>query len=199
MAAIPILVAIVLAFIYLLAFVLSIGAEMRRSIGKVVPDEYDERTYCSYDTDASTAYGLSAFALLLLTQAVISVATRCLCCGRGLTAGGSRTCAVASFFIFWISFLVAEACLLAGSARNAYHTKYVGYYLKKDLVSCATLRKGVFAAGAAFVLINMIASLLYYWNYTKANTGGWMKHQNEGGVGMVEFGTEKSRLAATNA
>ncbi|RWW34235.1 hypothetical protein GW17_00000994 [Ensete ventricosum] len=47
--------------------------------GKVVPDEYDERTFCAYDSDASTAYGLSAFGLLLLSQAVVSAATRCLC------------------------------------------------------------------------------------------------------------------------
>lgn len=69
--------------------------------GKVVPDEYDERTFCAYDSDASTAYGLSAFGLLLLSQAVVSAATRCLCFGRGLSAGGPRTCAIASFVVSW--------------------------------------------------------------------------------------------------
>lgn len=97
-----------------------------------------------------------------------------------------------------LSFLVAEICLLAGSARNAYHTKYVGNFVRKDLVSCAALRKGVFAAGATFVLVNMIASILYYWSYSKANTDGWMKHRNDG-VGMEEFGPEKSRVANINA
>ncbi|XP_074575808.1 uncharacterized protein LOC141832218 [Curcuma longa] len=186
MAVISIAVGVALVFVYALAFVLAIGAEMRRSTGKVVVDEYDERTYCLYDSDASTAYGLSAFVLILLTQVAVSAATRCLCCGRGLAAGGSRTCVISTFVISWISFLVAEVCLLAASARNAYHTKYVGDYLKKDLTSCANLRKGVFAAGAAFVLINMMASLLYYWKYSRANTGGWIKHQNEGDVGMAE-------------
>lgn len=93
---------------------------------------------------------------------------------------------------------MAEVCLLAGSARNAYHTKYVGYFAKKDLSSCTALRKGVFAAGATFVLLSMISSLLYYWSYSKADMGGWVKHQNEGGVGMAEFGPEKRGLGNTN-
>ncbi|CAD5191372.1 uncharacterized protein LOC135598769 [Musa acuminata AAA Group] len=198
MAGISVIVVVVVAFLHILAFVLAIGAEMRRSTGKVVPDEYDERTFCAYDSDASTAYGLSAFGLLLLSQAVVSAATRCLCFGRGLSAGGPRTCAIASFVVSWISFLVAEVCLLAGSARNAYHTKYVGYFAKKDLSSCTALRKGVFAAGATFVLLSMISSLLYYWSYSKADMGGWVKHQNEGGVGMAEFGPEKRGLGNTN-
>ncbi|XP_065038080.1 uncharacterized protein LOC103991878 isoform X2 [Musa acuminata AAA Group] len=102
MAGISVIVVVVVAFLHILAFVLAIGAEMRRSTGKVVPDEYDERTFCAYDSDASTAYGLSAFGLLLLSQAVVSAATRCLCFGRGLSAGGPRTCAIASFVVSWM-------------------------------------------------------------------------------------------------
>lgn len=79
-----------------------------------------------------------------------------------------------------LSFLAAEACLLAGSAKNAYHTKYWGYYQKHDLSSCAALRKGVFAAAAALVLLSLVWSLLFYMSHSKANTGGWQKHQNEG-------------------
>ncbi|KAL3501770.1 hypothetical protein ACH5RR_036219, partial [Cinchona calisaya] len=82
-----------------------------------------------------------------------------------------------------VSFLGAEACLLAGSARNAYHTKYRGIFGGADL-SCATLRKGVFAAGAALALLSMIGSIFYYWTHSKADTGGWEKHNSEG-VGMT--------------
>ncbi|XP_008809158.1 uncharacterized protein LOC103720955 [Phoenix dactylifera] len=184
-------VVVVILFLDLFAFVLAVGAEMRRSTGRVVPDEYDERTYCQYDSDASTAYGMGAFGMLLVSQAVVSAVTRCLFFGRGLTAGGPRACAVASFALSWLSFAVAEACLLAGSARNAYHTKYLGYYAKRDLSSCAALRKGVFAAAAALILVSMVASLLFYWSYSKADTGGWVRHQNEGGVGMAEYGPDK--------
>lgn len=82
-----------------------------------------------------------------------------------------------------VSFLGAEACLLAGSARNAYHTKYRGVFGGSHL-SCATLRKGVFAAGAALTLLSMIGSVFYYWTHAKADTGGWEKHRSEG-LGMT--------------
>jgi hypothetical protein len=66
--------------------------------GKVVPDEYDERSYCLYDTDASTVYGVSAFFVLLLQQAIVTAATRCLCFGPVLS---SRGCAVTAFVLSW--------------------------------------------------------------------------------------------------
>lgn len=154
----------------------------------VEPDQYDERTYCVYGSDASTVYGLTAFGLLLTSQAVVNGVTRCLCFGRGLMAGGS-TVAATFFFIFsWLSFLAAGVCLIAGSARNAYHTKYRGIFGGQDL-SCATLRKGVFAAGAAMVLLSMVSSILYYSAHSKADTGGWVKHQNEG-LGMATRGQQ---------
>lgn len=68
---------------------------------------------------------------------------------------------------------------MAGSAKNAYHTKYRGIF-KVDDLSCATLRKGVFAAGAALTLLSLAGSSLYYWAHSKADTGGWEKHRNEG-------------------
>lgn len=170
--------AIVICF-HLIAFVLAVAAERRRSTGKVVPDEYDEATFCVYNSDASTVYGLSAFLLLLLSQTLVNGVTRCLCFGKGLTPGSSRGCAVFFFILSWLGFLGAEACLLAGSARNAYHTKYRGSFGGRDL-SCAALRKGVFAAAAAMVMLSMATSLLYYSSHTKANTGGWQKHHNEG-------------------
>lgn len=82
-----------------------------------------------------------------------------------------------------MTFLGAEACLLAGSAKNAYHTKYRGIFGGDD-ISCATLRKGVFAAGAALTLLSLIGSVAYYWAHSRADTGGWEKHRNEG-LGMA--------------
>ncbi|XP_048229395.1 uncharacterized protein LOC8271495 [Ricinus communis] len=170
--------------LHLIAFVLAVGAERRRSHATVVPDKYDERTYCLYTTDASTVYGLGAFGLLLISQTVVNGVTRCLCFGKGLLRGTSSTTMAIFFFIFsWVSFFGAEACLLAGSARNAYHTKYRGIYGGEHL-SCTTIRKGVFAAGAALTLLSMLGSILYYWSHSRADTGGWEKHQNEG-VGMT--------------
>lgn len=69
-----------------------------------------------------------------------------------------------------MTFLIAEVCLLAGSVRNAYHTKY-RTLLPEDPPSCETLRKGVFGAGAAFVIFTGIISELFYVSYSKANDG----------------------------
>ena len=89
-----------------------------------------------------------------------------------------------------VSFLGAEACLLAGSTKNAYHTKYRAIY-GTDL-SCDTLRKGVFAAGAALTLLSMVGSIVYYSVHSKADTGGWEKHHNEG-VGMTPSSFPENR------
>lgn len=70
--------------------------------GKVVPDEYDELSYCQYDSDASTIYGISAFVAVLVSQTLIQVVTRCLCFGRGLTVGPSKACAVCFFVFSWL-------------------------------------------------------------------------------------------------
>jgi len=181
--AVSVAILAIIISLHLIAFVFAVGAERRRSTAKVVPDEYDERTYCVYASDASTVYGLSAFGLLLISQTVLNGVTRCLCFGKGLVTGRSTTCAIFFFILSWINFLGAEACLLAGSAKNAYHTKYRALF-KVEHLSCATLRKGVFAAGAALTLLSLLGSVLYYWAHARADTGGWEKHQNEG-LGMT--------------
>lgn len=68
---------------------------------RVMPDEYDEKTYCVYGTDASTVYGLSAFGLLLISQAVVNGVTRCFCCGKGLISGKTTTIAIFFFVFSW--------------------------------------------------------------------------------------------------
>lgn len=73
------------------------------------------------------------------------------------------------FALVFRVILFREACLLARSVRNAYNTKYKN--LLNNPPSCATLRKGVFGAGAAFVFLTAIVSELYYVSYAKANDG----------------------------
>ncbi|XP_004299041.1 PREDICTED: uncharacterized protein LOC101305664 [Fragaria vesca subsp. vesca] len=185
----------IITSLHLIAFIFAVGAERRRSTAKIVPDEYDEQTYCVYGTDASTVYGLAAIGLLLLSHTVLNAVTRCLCCGKGLVSGSSTTRTVFFFVFSWTTFLGAEACLLAGSARNAYHTKYRGKFNLDDL-SCATLRKGVFAAAAALTLLSLIGANLYYWSHSKADTGGWEKHHNEG-LGMSNYGVHEQQQQQT--
>lgn len=124
--AVSVTILVLLISLHLLAFVFAVGAERRRSEvtlsishysyslsaihlsnlvplfqAKVVPDEYDDRTFCVYTTDASTVYGLAAFGLLLLSQAVLNGITRCFCCGKGLVSGCSTTTAVIFFILSW--------------------------------------------------------------------------------------------------
>ncbi|CAO2836063.1 unnamed protein product [Amaranthus hypochondriacus] len=151
-----------------IAFGLAVAAEQRRSHAEVVSDPNADYKYCKYDSDVATGYGIGAFFCLLASQAIVMVASRCFCCGQALSPGGSRACAVILFIICWLTFFIAEICLLAGSARNAYHTKYKRFY-EDGAPNCETLRKGVFAAGAAFTFFTAIIAEFYYFFYSKAN------------------------------
>ncbi|KAL4382344.1 hypothetical protein HN51_005961 [Arachis hypogaea] len=83
---------------------------------------------------------------------------------------GSRSWAICLFITSWVTFIIAAACLLAGSVRNAYHTKYRNL-LKQSAPSCETMRKSVFRAGAAFIVLTGIASEIYYVSFSKSNNG----------------------------
>ncbi|KAI3714380.1 hypothetical protein L1987_72980 [Smallanthus sonchifolius] len=166
---IPILVVII--SLHLLAFVLAIGAELRRSTAKAVPDESDEYWYCAYTSSASTEYGLLAFGLLLISQTVVNAVTKCLCFNKVVVRGYWRTLSIICFIISWVGFVGAEACLLGGSAKNAYHTKYRSIF-GDDSISCETLHKGVFAVGAGFVSLSMVGSIVYYWAHSMVDTSG---------------------------
>lgn len=81
-----------------------------------------------------------------------------------------------------MAFFIAEVCLLAGSVRNAYHTKYRAY-LTQNPPSCETLRKGVFGAGAAFVVFTGILSELFYVSYSKTGDG-FLPQSRDAGIRM---------------
>ncbi|CAL9752277.1 unnamed protein product [Musa acuminata subsp. burmannicoides] len=159
---------LVLVFLFdVIAFGLAVAAEQRRSTGKVVADSEDTYNYCVYDSDIATGYGVGALLFLLLGQAILMVVSKCFCFGRSLGPGGPRACALLLFLLSWLTFIIAEACLLAGSVRNAHHTRYRNMFFDGNL-SCETVRKGVFGAGAAFVFFTAILSELYYVFYGKA-------------------------------
>ncbi|XP_010535113.1 PREDICTED: uncharacterized protein LOC104810486 [Tarenaya hassleriana] len=161
------LVIITVFVVDLIAFGLAVAAEQRRNVGKPVMDNEKEHQFCVYDSDIATSYGAGAFMLLLISQVLVMAASRCFCCGKALNPGGSRACAILLFLVCWIFFLTAEICLLAASIRNAYHTKYTRKFFE-DAPSCQVIRKGVFAAGAAFTLFTAIVSQFYYICYSRA-------------------------------
>ncbi|KAM3334665.1 hypothetical protein ACQJBY_029227 [Aegilops geniculata] len=85
-----------------------------------------------------------------------------------------------------LTFLVAAACLLAGSVRNAYHTRYRGIF-NGDPLSCETLRKGVFAAGAAFTFFTAILSEFYYISYSKSRDAAGGAPYGGSSIGMGPY------------
>lgn len=169
-----------------IAFALAVAAEQRRSTATIISDNDKNYNHCVYDSDISTGYGVGAFFVLMASQVVIMVASRCFCCGKALRPGGSRAWAVLLFITCWVFFFIAEVCLLAGSVENAYHTKYRTIW-GENPPSCQMLRKGVFAAGAAFIFLNFIVSELYYICFSKAQES----FQPYGGEAAVGMGTYK--------
>ncbi|WCJ32155.1 hypothetical protein M5689_013595 [Euphorbia peplus] len=169
----------------LIAFGLAVAAEQRRSTAVIKQDSEVDYNYCVYDSDIATGYGVGAFLFLMVSQVIVMVASQCFCCGKSLNPGGSRACAVMLFITCWVFFFIAEVCLLAGSVRNAYHTKYRTVFSESP-PDCQTLRKGVFAAGAAFTLFTAIVSEFYYISYSKARNG-FQAYGGEMGVGMATY------------
>ncbi|KAE8713649.1 Transducin/WD40 repeat-like superfamily protein [Hibiscus syriacus] len=172
----------------LIAFSLAVAAEQRRSTAKIVQDSEINYNYCVYDSDIATGYGVGAFLFLMASQALIMVATQCFCCGKALNPTGSRAWAVILFIVCGLFFLIAEICLLAGSVRNAYHTKYRTIF--SDLPpSCETVRKGVFGAGAAFVFLTAIVNKFYYICYSNARENSFQPYGSgrEASVGMGTY------------
>ncbi|RYR60934.1 hypothetical protein Ahy_A04g018026 [Arachis hypogaea] len=167
-----------------------------RIIAKLVVDA-NGRKYCQYDSDIATGLGVGSFFILVASQVIIMIVTRCLCCGKGSGSSPVKKkknwmvckskvryhtvfCQVLKKlerFHFLrksyetkVTFIIAAACLLAGSVRNAYHTKYRNL-LKQSAPSCETMRKSVFRAGAAFIVLTGIASEIYYVSFSKSNNG----------------------------
>ena len=85
-----------------------------------------------------------------------------------------------------MAFIIAEALFVGGAARNAYHTKYKGFYQSTN-VSCETLRKGVFAVGASFTVFTLILTELYYQCFARSKEGGWKPYGRESSIGMSSF------------
>lgn len=90
-------------------------------------------------------------------------------------------------YICRLTFLVAEACVIAGAKKNAYHTKYRDMILAENF-TCETLRKGVFVAGAVFIVATMILNVYFYMYFTKAITQPAHKaNRTSSNVGMAGY------------
>ncbi|XP_020241875.1 uncharacterized protein LOC109820180 [Asparagus officinalis] len=179
---------LILVFVFdLIAFALAVAAEQRRSTAWVVADEEKNYTYCVYNSDIATGFGVGAFLFLMVSQVLVMVASKCFCCGPPMQPGGSRACALLLLLSCWITFIIAESCLLAGSVENAYHTRYRTLFIN-DPPSCQTLRKGVFGAGAAFAFFTAVLTEFYYVCYAKAHDTSLISaYGKEPTVGMSSY------------
>lgn len=164
------LVHIVVIALSLTAFGFAIAAERRRSTGEIVHDPSNRNiTFCVYDSDVASGYGIGAFMFLFSSQALLMSITKCMCFGRPLAPGSNRAWSIIYFFSSWLSFLVASSCLIAGATKNAYHTKY-RHVIYAYSWTCESLRKGVFIAGAIFAVFTMILNVYYYMHFAKATS-----------------------------
>lgn len=182
------LVHILVIALSLTAFGFAIAAERRRSTGSIVTDPVNANiTYCVYDSDVATGYGVGSFLFLLSAQSVLMAVTKCMCFGIPLAPGGSRAWSIIYFAGSWLTFLIAESCAIAGATKNAYHTKYRGAVYAHNW-TCESLRKGVFIAGAVFVVFTMVLNVYYYMYFTKATSQAARKATKAGGnVGMAGY------------
>lgn len=170
----------------LIAFGLGIGAEQRRATGKYETNVQGSQS-CYYSSDIATGLATGALLFLLASQALITAATRCLCCGSSLKPGAARAFAIVFFILNWLSFIIAAACLLAGSVQNAKHVRF--FSSNTTTLSCEAIRKDTFGAGVAFTFFTFILSTAYYLCYSKAQANGWQKTYNRGetGVNMASY------------
>ncbi|ONK81515.1 uncharacterized protein A4U43_C01F30000 [Asparagus officinalis] len=162
------LVHILVIALSLTAFGFAIAAERRRSTGEIVHDPHNI-TFCVYDSDVATGYGVGAFLFLFSGQSLLMGITKCLCFGKPLAPGSSRAWSIIYFASSWLTFLVASACLIAGATKNAYHTKY-RHMIHAQSWTCESLRKGVFIAGAVFIILTMFLNIYYYMYFAKATS-----------------------------
>ncbi|KAF2311088.1 hypothetical protein GH714_019429 [Hevea brasiliensis] len=138
-------------------------------------------TYCVYNSDVATGYGVGAFLFLLSSESLLMGVTKCMCFGRPL--------AQAEIELGPSSILShREACLIAGAVKNAYHTKYRGMIYAQNF-SCETLRKGVFVAGAVFVVATMVLNVYYYMYFSKATApqAAQKANRTSSNVGMAGY------------
>lgn len=182
------LVHILVIALSLTAFGFAIAAERRRSTGEIVHDPTNANiTYCVYDSDVSTGYGVGAFLFLFTGQSLLMTITRCMCFGLPLNPGENRAWSIIYFASSWLSFLVASSCLIAGATKNAYHTKY-RHVIYASGWTCESLRKGVFIAGAVFILFTMVLNVYYYIYFAKATSQSARKASRaNSAVGMAGY------------
>lgn len=70
--------------------------------GEIVHDPHNGNiTYCVYDSDIATGYGVGAFLFLFSSQSLLMSVTKCMCFGRPLAPGSNRAWSIIYFASSW--------------------------------------------------------------------------------------------------
>ncbi|XP_073147717.1 uncharacterized protein [Henckelia pumila] len=158
------LVYIIIILLGLIALAFSIGAVQRRK--RHHPKIYFRNHYDCETDAASTGFGILAFLLLFFTQIMVMVVTTCVCGGgQSVSTGGCCVCSTILLVFSWLSFLSAEANLLAAMVVNSSY----GGSDYEDTFTCSR-GKVQFLCGAIFAALTTIFNVFYYMCYTMTPT-----------------------------
>ncbi|GLJ23828.1 hypothetical protein SUGI_0452550 [Cryptomeria japonica] len=138
-----------------IAFVLSIAAEVKHNKAAI---EKDGHGRCIYRRKPAFVLGYIAALALLIAQIIINVAVCCFCC-RNRTPNRARwrtTVAIICAILSWFTFLVAFSMLVVGASLNK--KKGVGYFS----THCYVIKKGAFAVAGILSLATVALGIVSY-------------------------------------
>lgn len=69
--------------------------------GHIVEDPRTNSSYCVYNSDVATGYGVGAFLFLLSGESLLMGVTKCMCFGIPLAPGGNRAWSIIYFVLSW--------------------------------------------------------------------------------------------------
>lgn len=78
--------------------------------GTLHKDEATNQTYCIYNSDVATGYGVGAFLFLLSSESLLMGVTKCMCFGSPLAPGGNRAWTIIYFVSSWSDNVCGHSC-----------------------------------------------------------------------------------------
>lgn len=88
-------------FAILIVLTLLLNGSSLHGQGTLRIDEATNQTYCVYNSDVATGYGVGGFLFLLSSESLLMGVTKCMCLGRPLAPGGNRAWTIIYFLSSW--------------------------------------------------------------------------------------------------
>ncbi|KAJ7520143.1 hypothetical protein O6H91_20G068700 [Diphasiastrum complanatum] len=153
------------------AAVLGLIAETKRIKASQV---ISSNGHCIYPSNSALLLGVIAAFSLLLGQVIANVAGGCICCIRGANgpypSSSSKTIAILSLILSWVTFLNAFVLLLAGASLQNRHQQDDQWFGGR----CFVVKPGVFVTGALLSLATAGFGLVYFLAVSKVQrTARW--------------------------